>query len=139
MEHVAILSKKWKLLDKIISGEKKIESRWYKFKRAPFGYISEGNTIYFKESGDPVTVKAQVEKILIFDKLNHDIIGRIIKEYGNLIGIKPDFAQEVSNKRLCILIFLKDVQKIEPFNINKAGYGLMSAWISTDDINKIKK
>ena len=33
---------------------------------------------------------------------------------------------------------VKDVKEINPFNINKKGYGLMSAWISVDDINKLK-
>ena len=137
MEHMAILSKKRKLLNKILSGEKKIESRWYKFKRAPFGCISEGDIIYFKESGEPVTIKARVEKFQVYDNLNPAVINNIIKEYGNLIGVDSGFAEEVINKRFCILIFLKDVQKIKPFNINKKGYGLMSAWISVDNINKI--
>jgi hypothetical protein len=27
---------------------------------------------------------------------------------------------------------------VEPFNIDKSGFGMMSAWISLDDVNKIK-
>jgi hypothetical protein len=34
---------------------------------------------------------------------------------------------------------LKKPQKIEPFEIDKSGFGTMSAWISVDDINKIRK
>jgi len=32
MEHVAIMRKAWGLTDKILSGQKKIESRWYSVK-----------------------------------------------------------------------------------------------------------
>ena len=70
MEHIAILSKKRKILDKIISGEKIIESRWYKFKKTPFEVISAGETVYFKESGEPVSAKAKVQKALFFKDLN---------------------------------------------------------------------
>lgn len=139
MEHLAILSKKRKLLSKILSEEKKIESRWYKFKRPPFGCISKGDTIYFKESGDPVSVRAKVEKVIIYKNLNVDLISDIIKKYGDLIGVNLNFIDEVKDKRFCILIFLNDIQKIEPFEIDKKGYGLMNAWISIDDINKLRK
>jgi len=139
MEHLAILSTKRKLLSKILTGDKKIESRWYKFKRPPFGSISKGDTIYFKESGKPVSAKAKAENVLTYENLTRNNIIKIIKKYGNLIGIDLNFVDKVKDKRLCILIFLNNVQKIEPFEINKKGYGLMNAWISINDINKIKK
>ena len=36
MEHLAIMKKEWKLTEKIITGEKRIESRWYKDKYPPW-------------------------------------------------------------------------------------------------------
>lgn len=139
MEHLAILSKKRKLLSKIISGEKKIESRWYKFKRPPFECISKGDIIYFKESGCPVSVKAIVENILTYENLTPPRIIEIIRKYGSSIGIDLKFAEEVKDKKICILIFLDNPQKIETFEIDKKGYGLMNAWITIDDISKLKK
>ena len=78
MEHLAILSKKGKFLNKILSGEKLIESRWYKFKRPPFGLISKGDIIYFKDSGKPVSAKAEVEKVITYKELNEEKIKQII-------------------------------------------------------------
>ena len=72
MHHLAILDKKRKLMDKIISGEKSIESRWYKLKKTQWGMIQIGDTIYFKDSGDPVTVQATVEKALFFSDLTKE-------------------------------------------------------------------
>jgi hypothetical protein len=40
-----------------------------------------------------------------------------------------------------MLIFLKNPQKIESFEIDKRGFrgfGMMSAWITVEDIDKIK-
>lgn len=139
MEHLAILSKKRKLLEKIISGSKTIESRWYKTKKAPFGTIFQGDSIYFKESGDRVSVKATADKILTFDDLNEDKIKQIISDYGNRIGINLDYLNDVKDKKMCMLIGLKEVKKIKPFDIDKKGFGNMSAWISIDNIERIKK
>ena len=34
--------------------------------------------------------------------------------------------------------FLKNPQKIEPFKIDKKGFGNMAAWITLDDLGKLK-
>ncbi|MFH1064419.1 MAG: ASCH domain-containing protein [Candidatus Woesearchaeota archaeon] len=138
MDHVAILAKKRKLLQKIISGEKTIESRWYKFRKAPYRSIAVGDVVYFKDSGDPVIVKARVADVLFFAELDREIFDSIISEYGSRICIDSSFWNSVKDKKLCTLIFLKDVETIEPFNIDKKGFGMMVAWLSVDSIDKIK-
>lgn len=142
MQHIAILSKKRKLLDKIISGEKIIESRWYKSKISPWNKIKSGEVVYFKDSGDPVKVKAEVDKVIFFEDLDLAKAKEIVNEYGDQIALSKDrddkFWEYFKNRKYCILIFLKNVQEIEPFNINKKGFGLMSAWICVDDVDRIK-
>lgn len=140
MEHLAILNKKWKLLTKILSGEKTIESRWgNKYKKTLYNKIKKNDIIYFKESGKPVTVKAIVKKVLFFNNLNKNKIKQILQNYGKQICIPNFYIAEVFRKNFCVLIFLKDVHKIKPFNINKKGYGIMTSWICIDGINKLKK
>ncbi|MDD3170585.1 MAG: hypothetical protein WCX24_03540 [Candidatus Paceibacterota bacterium] len=60
------MKKFWGLTKKILSGEKKIESRWYKAKYSPWDRIKKGERIYFKDSGEPVRLVAEVEKVLQF-------------------------------------------------------------------------
>jgi hypothetical protein len=48
MDHIAIMQKSWGLTEKIVTGQKAIESRWYKGKYAPWGRSFSGDTIYFK-------------------------------------------------------------------------------------------
>ena len=139
MDHVAILSKKLKLLSKVVSGEKTIESRWYKFRKTPFRLISVDDTIYFKESGEPVTVKAKVNKVLFYEHLDKAIFDEIVSDYGPRICIDNSYWQQVNDKNLCTLIFFKDVEQIKPFNIDKTGYGNMCAWMTLESINKIKR
>ncbi len=37
------------------------------------------------------------------------------------------------------MMFLKNPQKIEPFEIDKKGFGAMAAWLTVADIEKIKR
>jgi len=140
MDHVAILDKKRKLLDRIISGEKTIESRWYKHRRAPWNAISRGDTIYFKDCGEPVTAKASVKDVLFFDRLDKTKVSMILKKYGKAIGFTNlEYTDYYIGRNYCILVFLEDVKGIEPFNIDKTGYGNANAWLTLKDIGKIKK
>jgi len=141
MEHIAILRKSSGLLDRIVSGEKTIESRWYDAKCAPWDRIEAGQKIYFKNSGDLVNVHASVTRVLQFSDLNTAKIKSILEKYGEKIGIPGDwqnsFFAKVKNKKYCILIFLEKVIEIEPFHINKAGFGMMSAWLCVPDVRQI--
>src|SRR3989344_275254 len=141
MEHLAIMKKSWKLTDKILSGEKRIESRWYKHKRAPWDKIKAGDRIYFKDSGEPVSILATAEKVLQFQDLNPKKVKEIITKYGKAIGFQNPEASFNMNKdkRYCMLIYLKNPGNIQPFSIDKKGFGSMSAWISVESIQEIKK
>ena len=132
------MKKSWGLTQKILTGEKVIESRWYKAKHSPWDKIELGETIYFKDTGEPVTVKAEVDKVLQVSGLTPEKVKKVLTISG--LGVDGLTLFEMfKDKKYCILIFLKNPQKVKPFEINKSGFGLMSAWISVDDINKIKK
>ena len=142
MEHVAIMKKSWGLTKKILNGQKKIESRWYSVKYKPWGCIREGEVIYFKDSGEPVKLKAEVSKVMQFADLTPKRVKEILYEYGDDDGLEkvkiPEFFERFKNKKYCMLIFLKNPQKIEPFEIDKTGFGVMSAWITVDSVSKIR-
>lgn len=139
VEHIAIMKKSWKLTQKILTGEKKIESRWYKSKRAPWDKIKEGEVIYFKDSGEPVAIRAEVEKVLHFADLTPEKVKYILEKYEKEIRIEniTESFERYKNKRYCLLIFLKNPQKVEPFHISKKGFGMMSAWICVDNVDSI--
>ncbi len=138
--HVAIMKKSWGLLPKILSGEKTIESRWYLNKSRPWGTITAGDTVYFKNSGEPVTMSCKVRKVIKFESLTPKKVSDILQRYGKEDGIDNiiPYYELFKNKKYCILVFLEKPQKMEPFEIDKKGFGAMSAWITVDDIKKIK-
>lgn len=143
MDHVAIMKKAWGLTPKILSGQKKIESRWYKTKHPPWGQIRVGETVYFKDSGEPVKLKATVEKVLQLENITPSKVRALLDQYGQDDGLGisdlEKFWEILKDKRYCLLVFLTNPQPVEPFEIDKRGFGSMAAWIATPDINHIKK
>ncbi len=133
MEHVAIVKKSWKVIDNILSGDKTIESRWYLSRFSPWDKVKTGETVYFKNSGEPVTVISKVEKVLQFAGLNQAKVKAILNEFGGVGGIcvsDPIASFERNkDKKYCILIFLEDAKKVTPFEVDKTGFGNMCAWL----------
>jgi len=138
MDHVAFMRKEWGFGEKVLSGEKIIESRWYKNKYRPWAAISVGDVIYFKENN--ILAAAKVRKVIQFSDLGPKKIREILNTYGKDTGIESNekFFQLVKDKKYCILIFLKNVQKIKPFKINKKGFGNMASWITVKKIKDIR-
>lgn len=137
------MKKSWGLIPKILDGRKKIESRWYSVRYKPWDSIGAGDIVYFKNSGEPVKIKAEVEKVLQFSDLNPKKVREILGKYGKDDGLEkekiPEFFERFKNKKYCILVFLKNVAEVAPFEIDKTGFGSMSAWLSMPNISKIKR
>ncbi len=142
--HIAIMRKSWGLIDKIIAGDKTIESRWYKNKSRPWDQVFPGDVIYFKDSGGLVRAKAQVTQVKQYANLTPAKSKRILNNIKTQdLGLNQNNLQEVKDyirgKKYCILIYFNRVQSVKPFLINKTGYGMQASWIITDDISKIKQ
>lgn len=142
MNHLAILNPKLHMLAKIEKGQKTIESRWYKRKFKPWGYIKCGESVYFKEAGKDVTLKATVIQVKQLKNLTPKIIKQMLKLYRKELGIDKSeveiFYNIFKNKRYCILIYLNNPKTIKPFKINKAGKSFMSAWICFKSLKDIR-
>ncbi len=143
MEHLAIMKKSWGLIDKILNGEKTIESRWYMNKSAPWNKIEKGDVVYFKDAGEPVVAKAEVDRVEQYSNLTSNNVRGVLDKYGQKDGLGvedlPKFYELFKNKRYCILIFLRNAEKVKPFKINKTGFGIGSAWLVVENINKLKR
>ena len=143
MDHVVIMKKEWGLLPKILSGVKKVESRWYKFKIAPWNKVKKGDILYFKDSGGQVTVKAKVTDVHQYfiesDRHALEIMQKYAKLDLGVTDIPIPIKNYIKNKKFAIFVFFTDVKKTNPININKTGFGLQSAWLCVKNIESIKK
>ena len=91
-----------------------------------------------------MSAKAEVEKVLQYENYSEEQLKNIIFKHGGKEGIcfinpLPEVYEWAKNKKYSILIFLKNAKKIEPFQIDKKGYGNACAWICVEDIDLLKK
>lgn len=142
MQHIAIMKKSWGLTNKILDWTKTVETRWYNIKYPPFNKIKEWEVIYFKDSWNPVVIKAIAEKIEQFENLNEEKTKEILKKYAFSDLWTNIIPEEIKNytkdKKYCIIIHLINPKKIKPFNINKNWFWPMASWICIDNVEKIK-
>lgn len=141
--HIAIMKKSWGLIPKILSGQKTIESRWYRNRARPWGRVHSGDTVYFKNAGEPVTAKATVIKVLQFENLTPAKTRKILAKYGpENLGISGTTSQEIldycQGKKYGLLVFLKNPRQVKPFHLDKTGFGAMSAWITVDELKQLR-
>jgi len=60
MQYIAIMKKSWGLLPKILTGEKKIESRWYNNRYSPWDKIKKGRKQKNYATGGSTIINKQV-------------------------------------------------------------------------------
>lgn len=128
------MNPKMGLIEKILNGEKTIESRWLKNKSAPWLKVFAGDEIYFKKTGGSVIALAEVEKVEYIDELTQEKSARIIEELGHDICLKD----APGGKKYCVLMWLKNARPVESFKINKKGFGSAAAWLCVEDIRRIR-
>ncbi len=140
MDHVAIMRPSWKLIPKILSGTKTIESRWYLTRRAPWNGISRGDRVFFKDSGKPVVAAADVERVAQCTIESLIDAKDIVNRYGKAIClVNDDPATWQRLPRYAILIHLAQPRRLAaPFMINKHGFGSATAWITVPSIDAIR-
>jgi len=140
MHHLAIMNPRWKLIPRILAGEKTVESRWYLTRRAPWDKAAAGDTVWFKDAGRDVTAKATVSEVLQFELTGVDDARKVVRDYGDEIRlVNPDPATWGRIPKYAILLRLKDPRPVEPFAVDKTGYGNACAWIAVPDIMGIRK
>ena len=139
MHHLAIMNASWKLIPKIVSGEKSVESRWYRTRRAPWGAVKKGDVVYFKNAGEPVTARAVVSEVLQFEMRSIADARKIIERYGMDICLVNNRLETWGRlPRYCILMRLASPKRIAPFAIDKKGFGSAAAWLTVKHIKEIR-
>ncbi|MDD5147515.1 MAG: hypothetical protein PHV63_03165 [Candidatus Daviesbacteria bacterium] len=105
-KHLAIF--KGKAGELILSGQKRVESRFSKVKTVPFGMISSGDLVYIKPSGKEIIGEFRVKKVIFFDGISPEDIARIRKEYEKDLVADKAYWINKTNSKYGTLIFIGD-------------------------------
>ena len=115
--HLVILKKPY--LEAILSGQKQIESRLTRTKRAHFGRVLPGDKLFLKESSGPVCAVASAATVKNFQNLTPKQIIELKQEYNHQICGSDEYWQSKADCKFGLLVWLKDIQAIEPVRIGK--------------------
>ncbi len=122
--HLVVLKKP--NLDAILTGRKRIESRFTKTKRYTSGRVLPGDKLFLKLSSGPVCATAIVAAVKNFENLTPKQIAEIKRQYNHYILGSDEYWQSKSSCRFGFLVWLKDVESIEPIRICKKDW---RAWV----------
>lgn len=129
MKHLAIFA--GDAAELILQGKKTVESRFSKFKIAPFGMISAGDLVYIKPSGKDIIGQFRVKKVITYDGLDLNDLSNLRKRYGWQLGVGKDYWQQKGDARYGTLIFIGEVDPFitAPIKINKKD---LRGWVVLD-------
>ena len=122
--HLIILKKPY--LEMILEGRKRIELRLYKSRHPAFGRVFAGDKLFLKISSGSVCATATVEAVKNFENLTPERILELKHLYNHDIGGGDEHWQSKFDCKYCLLVWLTDVEVIEPIRIQKKDW---RAWV----------
>ncbi|HYE01691.1 MAG TPA: ASCH domain-containing protein [Phycisphaerales bacterium] len=123
--HVAVVTRA--CLDAILSGEKTIESRLSRTRCAPFGRVSVGDSVYFKQSSGPFRARATVRRVKAFHGLSAAGVARLRSLYNAGVRGSPAYWRTKRDAGFATMIWLDEVRAVDEGPSIPALYG--RAWI----------
>jgi hypothetical protein len=103
-EHVAIVSA-W-AATALAQGVKRIETRFYRHRRAPYALIRAGDTVHFKLTGGFLVGSAHVVAVDQLSSLTPTRIDALRRRYGDVICAPPVYWSARRRCRYGVLIWL---------------------------------
>lgn len=97
--------------EKILTGQKTMESRFSKNKNAPFQQISTGDLVYIKPSGKDIIGQFRVNKVIFFDGLSEADFSQIKKDYGEALAVDESYWKAKINSRYGTLVWIGQTQQ----------------------------
>ncbi len=128
-KHLAIFSKG--VGEKILTGQKTIESRFSKAKNAPFQQISTGDLVYVKPSGKEIIGQFRVNKVIFFDGLSETDLNQIKRDYGKALAVDESYWKAKINSKYGTLIWVGQTQQFltSPIRFSKKD---LRGWVVLD-------
>lgn len=141
MDHVVYVDTKAHELEKLLAGEKTMIVRGATGRKLPYGRVHSDDRLFFVQNkGDGmVRACALVSDVLNSEKLTKEQSGNLLKANQSRLNLTPDQIERWAGKRYLVLIEVKEVQPMEPFAIDRAGYGNMDDWLPVGMIENVTK
>ena len=141
MDHIVYLDYKAKELPNLIDGKKTKIIRGAMGRKLPYGRVVKDDVLYFVENngGGLVKAKAMVENVYNSEKLSKEDSENLVEENQHFLLLNLGLVKRFAGKRYIVLITVKDFEQLNPFKIDRTGYGNMDDWLPVEKIETVKK
>ncbi len=140
MDHVVYVDAKAGELSEILAGNKKMIIRGAAGRKMPYGRVHSNDVLYLiKNDGRGlVKAKAKVLSVLNSEKMTKDESTSLVEKYQGQLQLASAQFKRWAGKRYLVLIEIGDVEKLEPFGVDKSEYGNMDDWLPVGNIEKVR-
>ena len=141
MDQVVYVDTKARELEKLLSGEKTMIIRGATGRKLPHGRVHPGDRLFFIQNKGDGMVRACAEVSAVFnsEKLTEEESNSMVEMNQRKLNLTPEQVRRWAGKRYLVLIGVKDVQALEPFEIDRSSYGNMDDWLPVEVIERVKK
>lgn len=141
MDHVVYVDAKAGELENLLAGEKTQIIRGATGRKLPHGRVHPGDHLYFiKNKGDGlVRASAEVSAVFNSEKLTEEESVALVEANQSKLKLTPEQVKRWAGKRYLVLIEVKEVKPLEPFAIDRSGFGNMDDWLPVEAIERVKK
>lgn len=141
MDHVVYLDAKASELDSLLSGKKTMIIRGAMGRKMPYGRVNVNDILFFINNNAEGQVKAKgvVKTVFNSEKMSPEESVQLINDNQDKLCLSDLQCKKWMGKRYLILIDVYQIEKIEPFLIDKSNYGNMDDWLPVEDIATVKR
>ncbi len=119
------------LVRAMLEGRKRIESRFSRTRRAPFGQIDVGDRVYFLARRAGLIVTGRVERVESFEGLDEQGVRGLRDRYGPCIAAAEAYWYQKNDARFATLMWFDRFEKaaFAPDDVHGRERSYRSAWI----------
>lgn len=140
MDHVVYLDAKAEELTRLLQGEKTMIIRGAAGRKIPYGRVNVGDMLYLMENDAKGMVKAKAEVSFVYnsEKMEKDQSIALVETYQDRLQLTGVQTKRWAGKRYLVMMELISLVPLEPFKIDKSGFGNMDDWLPVEDIHRVK-
>ena len=140
MEHVVYLDTQSGEMENLLVGKKTMIVRGAAGRKLPYGRVNPGDILYFLNNDGKglVQARAKVCQVLNSEPLTSEASQKLLADHQDALQLTEKQQQRWRGKRYLVLITVGAIQELEPFQIDRSGYGNMDDWLPVGDIHSVK-
>lgn len=141
MDHVVYVDYKAQELESLLNGSKTMILRGASGRKLPHGRVNTGDTLYFiRNNGEGlIKTKATVKSVFNSEKMDSSTSTKLVDENMDKLKLSDQQYKRFAGKRYLVLIGVKDVTEVEPFEIDRSEFGNMDDWLPVGDVEEYMK